>query len=55
MGVPEILNKLVPGGIHPIFDLPHIVNPLNFVVSGLHQIARENAIGGLFLLGMTLC
>ena len=50
--VPEILDKLVPGGVHPMFDLPHIVNPLNFVVGGLHQIAGENAISGVFLLGM---
>ena len=35
-----------------MFDLPHIVNPLNFVVGGLHQIAGENAISGVFLLGM---
>lgn len=50
--VPEILDKLVPRGVHPIFDLPHIVNPLNFVVSGLNQIAGENVISGVFLLGM---
>ena len=49
--VPEILDKLVPGGVHPIFDLPHIVNPLNFVVSGLNRIAGENVISGVFLLG----
>ena len=49
--VPEILDKLVPRGVHPIFDLPHIVNPLNFVVSGLNRIAGENVISGGFLLG----
>ena len=50
--VPEIFDKLVPGGVHLIFDLPHIVNPLNFVVSGLNRIAGENVISRVFLLGM---
>ena len=27
------------------------MNPLNFVVSGLNQIAGENVISGVFLLG----
>ena len=50
--VPEIIDKLLPGGVHPICDLTHIVNPLDFVVSGLNQIAGENIISGIFLLGM---
>ena len=51
--VPRIL-QLLHRVVNPLKTLPDpgVENPLKYVIEGLQNIAGENALSGVFLLGM---
>ena len=54
--IPKILDQLgLLRTIRPVEFLPHVVMPLQAVADGIFRVGGENAICGLFCLGMFLC